>query len=226
MKYDWILFDADETLFRFDNFSGLKTMFSRLGIHFGQEEYLEYQRLNKQLWIDYQDGKIDSATLKHQRFIRWAEQLSVTTEELNLRFLDAMAEISALLPGAKNLLESLYGRVKLGLITNGMVHLQSQRLEKHQVRHFFDHVVISEAVGKAKPDPAIFDYAYQQMGQPDKSKVLMVGDNVQSDILGGSRFGFMTCWLNPAQDAVPENIVVDYQIQHLSELHDMLSVSA
>ncbi len=28
MKWDWIFFDADETLFTFDSFSGLQRMFS------------------------------------------------------------------------------------------------------------------------------------------------------------------------------------------------------
>ncbi len=30
MKYDWIFFDADETLFHFDAFQGMKLMFSVL----------------------------------------------------------------------------------------------------------------------------------------------------------------------------------------------------
>jgi 5'-nucleotidase len=42
-KYKWILFDADETLFHFDDFAGLKLMFSRFNIDFNTENFAVYQ---------------------------------------------------------------------------------------------------------------------------------------------------------------------------------------
>ncbi|EGU60845.1 dUMP phosphatase, partial [Vibrio nigripulchritudo ATCC 27043] len=51
MKYSWILFDADETLFSFDAFKGLQTMFSRLDVNFTQADFEEYQLVNKPLWV-------------------------------------------------------------------------------------------------------------------------------------------------------------------------------
>lgn len=56
--------------------------------------------------------------------------------------------------------------------------------------------MISEQVGVAKPDPKIFNYAPEQAGNPDRSRVLMVGDTAESDILGGINAGLSTCWLN------------------------------
>jgi FMN phosphatase YigB (HAD superfamily) len=46
-RYDWILFDADETLFHFDAFAGLQLMFSRFGVDFSQPHYDDYQTINK-----------------------------------------------------------------------------------------------------------------------------------------------------------------------------------
>ncbi|MCV5856324.1 pyrimidine 5'-nucleotidase, partial [Escherichia coli] len=43
MKYDWILFDADETLFHFDAFKGLQLMFSRKGVDFTEQDFAHYQ---------------------------------------------------------------------------------------------------------------------------------------------------------------------------------------
>ncbi|MDW6005538.1 pyrimidine 5'-nucleotidase [Vibrio mangrovi] len=218
MKFDWILFDADETLFHFDGFSGLKRMFSSFGVDFTPEDFSQYQEKNQALWRDYQDGKIDAATLKHQRFASWAERLSRTTEELNLSFFQVMAEISTLLPGARALLEQLRGQVQLGIITNGFIDLQSHRLEKHGLTNYFSQVTVSEQIGAAKPDPAIFAYTHQQIGYPEKSRVLMVGDNPLADIQGGHQYGFTTCWLNVAKQPVPENVVCHYEIQSLTEL--------
>ncbi|GAM66300.1 5'-nucleotidase YjjG [Vibrio sp. JCM 19236] len=87
---------------------------------------------------------------------------------------------------------------------------------------FFEHVVISEQVGVAKPDKAIFDYALQKIGNPCKSRVLMVGDNLFSDILGGNNSGIETCWLNTQDAAMDEKVLPSYTVASLSDLQTML----
>lgn len=52
MKYDWILFDADETLFHFDAFKGMQLMFARKGVEFTEQDFHQYQEVNKRCgWI-------------------------------------------------------------------------------------------------------------------------------------------------------------------------------
>jgi 5'-nucleotidase len=58
MKWDWIFFDADETLFTFDSFSGLQRMFLDYSVTFTAEDFQDYQAVNKPLWVDYQNGAI------------------------------------------------------------------------------------------------------------------------------------------------------------------------
>ncbi len=74
MQYQWILFDADETLFHFDAFAGLKLMFNRFDIDFTLTDFEIYQRVNKPLWVDYQDGVISAAELQTKRFIEWGRR--------------------------------------------------------------------------------------------------------------------------------------------------------
>ncbi|MXR69312.1 pyrimidine 5'-nucleotidase [Shewanella sp. JBTF-M18] len=222
MKYQWILFDADETLFHFDAFKGLQLMFSRFGVDFTLADFEEYQTVNLPLWVDYQDGKISARHLQVTRFERWAEKLSVTAEHLNSAFLKAMADICTLLPGAAELVDALYGKVKMGIITNGFTDLQTVRLERTGLLHAFSPVVISEEVGVAKPDVAIFEHALSQMAHPPREHVLMVGDNPHSDIQGGLNAGFDTCWLNRASQPAPEGITPHYQVASLTELQHLL----
>ncbi|MFB9217824.1 pyrimidine 5'-nucleotidase [Vibrio sinaloensis] len=222
MKYDWILFDADETLFHFDAFKGMQLMFARKGVEFTQQDFDHYQRVNKPLWVDYQDGKITAGQLKHTRFVEWAEKLETTTAELNSAFLEAMADICTLLPGAKELMDALHGKAKLGIITNGFTELQAIRLQRTGMSEYFEQVIISEQVGVAKPDQGIFSYALEKMGNPCKSRILMVGDNPHSDILGGINFGIETCWLNASQQAEVQGIRPNYNVGSLSELKDIL----
>lgn len=114
MKWDWIFFDADETLFTFDSFGGLQRMFLDYSVTFTAEDFQDYQAVNKPLWVDYQNGAITALQLQHQRFDVWAERLNVSPGVLNEAFLNAMADICAPLPGAVSLLDSLKGKVKLG----------------------------------------------------------------------------------------------------------------
>lgn len=223
MKYKWILFDADETLFHFDAYQGLNLMFSRLGIEFTQCDYVEYQKVNKPLWVDYQDGVITAEQLQNIRFQPWAEKLKVTTQFINSAFLTAMADICAPLPGAKELLHNLQDRAKLGIITNGFTELQQVRLERTGFQDYFSTLIISEQVGVAKPDCGIFDFAFSQMGHPEKDDVLMVGDNPHSDILGGMNAGIHTCWLNSHGVQAPEGIEPNYEVTTLNELNILLN---
>ncbi|MGF1777158.1 pyrimidine 5'-nucleotidase [Vibrio nomapromontoriensis] len=222
MKYDWILFDADETIFNFDAFAGMRLMFERFGVDFTRDDYAEYQLVNKPLWVDYQDGKITAAQLKQIRFEGWAERLDTTPLALNSAFLDAMADICTLLPGARELMDALSGKAKLGIITNGFTELQAIRLARTDMTHYFDHVVISEEVGIAKPDEGIFSHAMTLMGNPCKTRVLMVGDNPHSDVLGGLNFGIETCWLNTQGHEKPQGIEPHYEVNSLLQLQQIL----
>lgn len=221
-NWDWILFDADDTLFHFDAFAGLQRLFQQYDVQFSRADYDDYQAINKPLWVDYQNGAISALQLQHQRFESWAAKLDVTAQELNGGFLSAMAEICTPLAGAVDLLNTLKGRVKMGIITNGFTALQQARLERTGFLGVFDLLVISEQVGHAKPHPAIFDYALTQMGNPPRERVLMVGDNPDSDILGGINAGLATCWLNADGRAQPEGINPTWQVTTLKELQDKL----
>ena len=221
-KWDWIFFDADETLFTFDSFSGLQRMFLDYSVTFTAEDFQDYQAVNQPLWVDYQNGAITSLQLQHQRFTSWAERLNVKPGDLNDAFMNAMAEICAPLPGAVSLLNALKGNVKMGIITNGFTSLQQIRLERTGLREHFDLLIISEEVGVAKPDRRIFDYALEQAGHPDRSRVLMVGDTAESDIRGGMNAEWATCWLNAHQRPLPEGITPDWTVTSLPELELLL----
>ena len=221
---DWVLFDADETLFHFDAFAGLQRLFQGYGITFTRDDFEDYQAINQPLWVEYQNGTISALQLQQQRFEGWAARLNVSAAQLNSDYLAAMAEICTPLPGAPELLNALRGRVKLGIITNGFTALQQVRLERTGLAGYFDVLVISEQVGQAKPHPAIFDEALRLMGNPARERVLMVGDNPDSDMLGGINAGMATCWLNVSGRAAPEGIRPDWQVSSLPQLQRLLEI--
>jgi putative hydrolase of the HAD superfamily/5'-nucleotidase len=224
MKYSHVLFDADETLFRFDSFAGMTRMLKTYGVDFTQADYIHYQKANKQLWVDYQNAIITADYLQVTRFNAWAAKLNVPAKALNDAFLDSMAHICEPLPGAITLLDKLKPHAKLGIITNGFARLQNVRLEHTGLKDMFEWLVISELVGVAKPNKAIFEHAFDLMGNPDKSKILMVGDTAASDILGGNNAGIDTCWLQHPEEQLPEGIKPTYTVTHLAQLQTILAL--
>ncbi|MBV7315405.1 pyrimidine 5'-nucleotidase [Shewanella sp. NIFS-20-20] len=227
-QFDWILFDADETLFHFDAFAGLKLLFSRHGVAFSEQDFEEYQLINKPLWLEYQEGTIDAQHLQLTRFAAWAKRLGCSASELNQGFLAAMADICQPLPGVTELLEVIRGHYRLGIITNGFTQLQQVRLQKTGLSEYFSLVVISEEVRVAKPAPAIFEHSLMLMSDVSRSqiaphKVLMVGDNLHTDIVGGNRMGLATCWYNPQGHPRDPAVLPTIEICHHDQLRQLLS---
>lgn len=222
-RWDWILFDADNTLFHFDAFAGLQCLFQIYGIDFTVDDYQRYQAINLPLWQSYQNGEITARSLQRQRFLDWGLKLNLPPEQLNQQYIAIMADICQPLDGATSLLHVLQDRVRIGIVTNGFTALQQARLQRTGLGKYVDLVVISEQVGFAKPHPAIFDYALRQMGHPLRDRVLMVGDNPESDILGGINAGFATCWLNPEGRRKSDMPAPTFQVKNLQELEALLT---
>ena len=222
MRYQWILFDADETLFHFDAFAGLQLMFSRHDYPFDSTEYAYYQSINLPLWQQYQQGDISAKQLQVNRFTPWAAKLNTSAAALNSAFMQAMADICTPLPGATELITALKGRVKLGIITNGFTELQHIRLARTGFADIFSPLVISEQVGVAKPHIDIFNHAFALMEHPPKQQILMVGDNPHADIQGGINAGIDTCWLNRHGAARPEGITPHKEVNSLAQLQHWL----
>ena len=66
----------------------------------------------------------------------------------------------------------------------------------------------------SKPDTRIFEIALNGVSPKD---ALMIGDGVQSDILGANRAGVDACWFNPKGKTLPEGVHAEYDVRTLSE---------
>jgi len=114
-------------------------------------------------------------------------------------------------------LDALKGNYALLLLTNGSPDLQNTKLDiTPELVPYFDHIVISGAFGRGKPDATIFEHALQLMNI-NKDEAIMVGDNLMTDILGASRVGMKSVWIN-RHDKERNEVTPTYEITHLEEL--------
>jgi len=226
MNYDWIFFDADGTLFDYNagEAAALSGTFEACGLPFSPEIGALYREINAGIWREFELGEIAQTELKTGRFNRLFASLGVTAdaEEFSRRYLTLLGRQTALVDDAEDVVAKLAGSVGLLLITNGLTTVQRPRFAASSIGCFFPEVVISEELGIAKPDPAIFDHAFGRIGRPAKDRVLMVGDNLGSDILGGANYGIDTCWFNPAGLENGHEVEPTYEIKALSEILGIL----
>jgi len=227
VAYRWILFDADGTLLDFEKAAAvaLQTTCEQVLGHFDPAYRVVYHRINSQLWRDLEAGRTTPERLQSERFQKFLSQLDLGTDPdaFGHQYLTNLGNQNDLLDGAEEAVRQLAATHRLMIITNGLKTVQRQRFAHGTLGRYFADLIISEEVGAAKPDPRIFDVAFERMGHPAKGEVLMVGDSLTSDIRGGHDYGLDTCWYNPGRQSNDLDLAPSYEIAHLNELPALIN---
>jgi HAD superfamily hydrolase (TIGR01549 family) len=175
------------------------------------------------LWAVYNpDIPAEALLNQHMGDVRhqiWEEALlesglSGDPEALSWRWADLRSRYP-LYPDADELLSSLYGRYKLGLVTNGVAGLQRKKWHGSGLETWFDAVAISGEVGIGKPERGIFEWVANDLGVA-LEECVMVGDNADRDVLGGKQAGMKTIWLE--RGFKPQTVQADFACKNLLEV--------
>lgn len=223
MKYEWLLFDLDNTLLDFNvsEHYALTKVLQSVDITFNESVLKVYEKINRQCWDDFEAGKLPQAAINETRFSQFLAALNLPNKnatQLGDYYLEQLSEKSIFMDGGKELLEEQANKYHLGIITNGLKQVQRPKLIKSQLVDYFKVIVVSDEIGISKPQSAIFEHAFEKMNFPAKEKVLMIGDSLSSDIQGGINYGIDTCWYNFKEQENQSNIKPTYTINHLAEL--------
>ncbi len=119
---------------------------------------------------------------------------------------------------ASKLLQELYSNHEILIATNGPKEAALNKLEKSKLKSYISSIVCSEEIGYSKPMPEFFDFLYNVTQNKDKSKMLLIGDSLTTDILGGMNNGIDTCWFNPNNNSLPEEYFPTMTINKLLQL--------
>ena len=225
--YDVIIFDIDETLFDFNETEilALKRTVEDLELIYNKDyHYKLYKEINSSLWKDLEKGLTTGDKLKSQRFELFAQalEIEINIDQVSDNFLSYLAHGAFLFDDSIPLLDYLKNKYVLSIITNGLKYVQNIKISKSNIGHYFKDIVISEEVNVSKPNTEIFKIALSNLNQVDKSRVLMIGDSLSSDIKGGNDFGIDTCWYNPNNKINTTSIKPTYAISSLKDLFSIL----
>ncbi|CAM3062782.1 YjjG family noncanonical pyrimidine nucleotidase [Filibacter tadaridae] len=221
MKYDVLLFDLDDTLFDFGETEkhALFNSFQTFSLPNGLTDYrASYHAISSPLWNDLEQGRITLAELKVERFKQLFLQyaLDIDAELFSHTYLDNLGKEIHLIDGVEAMLTKTSPH-RLAVLTNGFTDVQYARINGSSLRDTFETIITSEEAGCQKPQPGIFDYTFEKLRITDKSRVLMIGDSLSSDIQGGHNYGIDTCWFNPNNKKNTTAILPTYEIQSWDE---------
>ncbi|MBQ7374216.1 MAG: YjjG family noncanonical pyrimidine nucleotidase [Clostridia bacterium] len=225
MKYEFILFDADDTLFDFQKTAkkNFEQTCKKLGVPFKDGYYEIYRDINQGYWDLFSLGKVEKSVLKKMRFVDFGKVIGyeIDADEFMPEYESGLAKISILYPETIPLLQEVKKLgLKIYLITNGLANVQRGRLSLSGIEDFFDGIFISDEMGTSKPSKTYYDMVTRQIDGYDKNKALIVGDSLVSDMPLGIENGVDTCFFNP--NGVQTELPITYQIKTLPELLDIL----
>lgn len=221
-----IFFDLDHTLWDFEMNSALtfQNLFEELEIEVNLSKFLEvYVPVNLAFWKLYREDKIKKPELRYQRLKTTFDtiQYNIDDEEIeniSTEYIVKLATHNHLLPNAVEILDYLKPKYKLHIITNGFEEVQTRKLVNANIFDYFDQVINSEMAGVKKPNPEIFELALQKANVVANNS-LMVGDNIEADILGAKAVGLHAMHFNAHNDPKHEHCIM---IHDLGEIKNYL----
>ena len=242
MRYKDLFIDFDDTLY--DTHGNAVIALSETFEYFHLDRYFEdpqvfydaYWTANIDLWTQYAKGEITRDYLIVERFkrplmvsekFRAEANSSLFTLHFSLKlsdkFLDFCASKPGVIDGAHELMDYLKQKgYRMHMCSNGFHEVQYKKLDACGLRDYFDTIILSEDAGVNKPAKAYFDYALK-VSRACRETTLMIGDNLQSDILGALNANLDAMLFNRWQvppEEFPQNLT--FVVEKLSEIKTVL----
>lgn len=227
MKYPFLLFDADDTLFDFPkaDAQAFSIMCHLHQVPDTQENRDLYHRINRELWAAFDRREVSKEFVTLERYVRFFQELGLDREpaQANRDYLEALGHCNVPLPHAEEVCRELVRRGhQLYIVTNAVASVQRSRLARSVLADLITDAFISEDAGASKPDKAYFDYVLARIPGANSENCLVIGDSLATDIQGANRAGLPCCWFNPPGKAAPADLRIEYIITDLRQLLEIV----
>ena len=221
-----IFFDLDHTLWHFEKNSSLtfKFLLNKYNINVGLQSFLKiYMPINFSLWNLYRDDKITKEYLRHNRLKSTFEKLNINIkpsviDNISDDYVKHLPDNNFLLKDAITVLDYLFKKYTLHIITNGFTEVQNTKIINSNLKKYFTCIIDSETVGVKKPHSKIFQYAYDVSKATNKNQCLMIGDNYEADVMGAINNGFKAIHLNSNNENLHKDSIIINDLISLKEI--------
>ncbi len=217
IKHTWQLSKICEALF---------ARFAKTLAPVTEEEFFDcFWSRNYDMWYMMVDGVLDGNTAAKYSY---ANTLRALGQDVNLAesmlnyWVELVLEEAIPFDDTFTVLDALRQKYTTGILTNGFIHLQRQKIERYNLAAHVGFSLVSEEAGYHKPDKRLFWEALKLAGDASPKETLYVGDNLEADIEGALEAGLMPIFINVEDNLESPNGVV--KIKKLDELLILLAV--
>lgn len=235
--YKKLLFDLDNTLVDDDENRkcAIKKILTERNENITDKKIQDFIELDNQFWKDRASGKIKdpykfknneekTKWVRAQRFIRFFN--NITFEEaikINTNYINFLTDNIVPIENSNEILKYLYNKkYEIYIITNGPDIAIKNKLDKINVKKYIKCTFSSEEAGYMKPRPEFFEKFFRKINCAKKEDMLIIGDELEKDILGGIQNGIDSCWVNIKNQPNNTNLKPTYQINNLIQLKNIL----
>ncbi|APX98200.1 HAD family hydrolase [Natronorubrum daqingense] len=232
MMANAVLFDLDDTLYPYSpcrdaGLEAARKTAREFGYDFDRESFEDF----------YQTGRtevkreLSGTAATHERFIYFKRALEELTDEsrpgdalaLGDAFWEAYLEEMTLFPAVEETLETLQSAgIDVAITTNLTTRIQLAKVEKLGLEPYIDLLLTSEETGREKPGSVMFTLPLARL-ECRPSEAVMVGDDVEADILGANAVGLETVLWNADPDEPLEGRrAPDHRIDAFEELTEVV----
>lgn len=202
-----LFFDLDHTLWDFEKNSALtfELLFEQYKVDIEIDQFMKvYRPINRAYWKKYRDGVIDKEYLRYNRVREtftalnydFNETLVVDIVEGYIRYLTTFKHM---FPHVSEVILRISTRFDLYIVTNGFKEVQHKKIAKTPIENCFKGIINADEVGYKKPNPIIFNHALE-IANRRPEQVLMVGDDLEADILGALNCGLHAMHFDPMKE--------------------------
>jgi len=223
---EFLFLDLDDTILDFHKAERIALTKTLRELELEPEPWVpeRYKQINIDHWKMLERGEITREQVKLGRFAQLFRELGADRDPARgtAIYERHLAVGHYFLPGAEAAVKALAKKYRLFLASNGTASVQAGRMTSAKLYPYFENVFVSQEIGHNKPSKAYFDACFARIPDFDRTRAMMVGDSLTSDILGGRNAGILTCWVNPGGKPRDPEIPADYEIEALSQLEALL----
>lgn len=222
-----MLLDADDTLLDFSKSEreAISKTLAEFSIPAENGIIDRYVEINLHCWKLLEDGKITRSYLDRLRFDMLFEEYGIKDKDsvaAGARYRAHLTDSGYVIDGCVDFLNEISQKYRLFLVTNGTRPTQIVRLQSAGIDGFFEEMFFSEQIGCAKPYKGFFDHVFSHIKNFDKSRAVLVGDSLSSDVLGANNAGVTAIWFNPKMQKNNGVATPDYVVSGYGELENLL----
>lgn len=225
-KFDAIFWDIGNTLLNLEyQRYAMKKCFKLFNLGKMTEDiFADYKEINDKYWDLFAQGELSKSYILVERFNELFKKynLDVNSEIFNHKYLLSLGDKVKYNDNSFKILKDLKGKIKQYALTDGTMLMKEKQLKNAKLYDVLDNIFISEKIGSCKPNIEFFNYVFENIPNFEHDRILIVGDGLKTDMLGDNNAKIKTCYYNPRHKPAFENIKINYTIENLNQIYDII----